>query len=140
MQADITFDTADLERVLRRYEMKAKNLPMDLVGQMLVNAAEEMFETEGAAGSKGTWQPLSEQTILRRPNRAGGQLLQDTGQTANIQVIGVSGHSVAVGSPTAWSGWHLTGTQHMPERDFFAFRFDRLLDDIGDLLLQEVQR
>lgn len=136
-EVDVDIDTRELRQALRRYEDKTRNLPMDLVGQMLVNAADEMFETEGAAGSKGAWTPLAETTLKRHPRRRGGMILQDTGATAQVQVDEVSQFSVTIISPTGYSGFHIDGTRYMPERDFYAFRFDKVLDDIGDEVLEE---
>lgn len=137
---EVRFDMSGLNQALHRYENKTKNLPMDLLGQLLVNEADEMFETQGASGADGVWQPMSPTTIARNPRRAGGQLLQATGATANIQVDEVSGFSVQIVSPTGYSGFHIDGTENMPQRDFFAFRFSSVLDNLGDLALQEYQR
>ncbi len=136
----VEVDVSDLVRALRRYENKIQNLPMDVLGQILVNEADEIFQTEGASGSDGKWEALMDSTIARSPRRDGGQILQDTGATATVQVTEVSGFSVSIGSTTAYGGFHITGTQHMPKRDFFAFNFADVLDQIGDATLQEFQR
>ena len=139
--ADVVhFDMSGLHRAIRRYETKTKNIPMDLLGTLMVNAADEMFETEGASGSDGVWEPMSPATVVRNPRRAGGQLLQAIGATANIQVDEVSGFSVTIASEADYSGFHISGTDAMPKRDFFAFQFAKVLDDMGDLALQEYQR
>lgn len=137
MDVKVDVDTSALERSIRRFEGRVKNLPMDVVGQLLVNAAEEMFETEGAAGTDGAWRPLMETTIRRHPRRAGGQILQDTGATANIQIGEVSAFDVTIVSPTGYAGFHLDGTEYMVKRDFFAFNYASVLDEVGDELLQE---
>lgn len=137
---EVKFDVTQLTRAVRRYEQRTKNLPMDLMGQLLINATEEMFETEGAAGEQGAWRPLQESTLKRNPRRAGGRILQATGATANIQVKEVSEYSVTIESPTDYAAWHLDGTDVMPARDFFAFRFGKVLEAMGDLALQEYAR
>lgn len=139
-EVKVEFDTRELNQAIRRYENKSKNLPMDVVGQLMVNEAEGMFQTQGAAGSEGPWQSFNPNTILRDPKRAGGMLLQKTGATANIQVESVSEFSVSVISPTGYSGFHIEGNADLPERDFFAYKFSSFLDSMGDLVLQEYQR
>lgn len=136
-EVNVQVDVSDLNRAIHRYEDRTKNLPMDLVGQMLVNAADEMFDTEGAAGTDGPWTPLAESTLKRYPRRVGGQILQDTGATAAVQVDEIQEFSVTITSPTGWSGFHIDGTRYMPKRDFFAFDFGKVLDDVGDEVLQE---
>ncbi len=139
-EVNVVFDMSGLNRAVRRYERKTKNLPMDLMGQLLANETDEMFQTEGAAGTEGKWAPLLESTIRRHPRRAGGQILQATGATANIQVEEVSNWAVTVGSPTGYSGFLADGTKNMEARDFFALNFPEVLDAMGDLALQEFQR
>lgn len=139
-EIEVRFDMTDLKRALLRYENKTKNLPMDLMGQLLVNESDKLFETQGAAGSDGVWDPLMSSTIARNPRRSGGSILQATGATANIQVNEVSEFSVEIASPTGYSGFHIDGTENMVKRDFFAFQFSRVLDAMGDLALQEYQR
>lgn len=140
MEVDVRVDTSQLESRIRRFQARTKNLPMDLIGQLFVNESEEMFETEGASGEDGPWAPLAESTIARQPRRAGGLILQDTGVTANVQVMEVGEFSVTIGSPSEWSGFHIDGTADMPQRDFFAFRFSKVLDEAGDLVLQGYAR
>ena len=137
---EVRFDMTGMRQAIRRYETKTQNIPMDLMGQLMVSEADNMFETEGAAGSEGAWAPLMPSTIARSPRRAGGKILQDTGATANIQVGEISGFSVTVLSPTGYSGFLAGGTENMVRRDFFAFTFSNVLDAMGDLVLQEFQR
>jgi len=137
---EVKFETVKLSRILHRYKARNKNLPMDLVGQLIVNDVEEAFETQGGSTTDGGWDPLADSTIMRTPARAGGRILQRSGAMAAIQVTKVSGFRVTVASPVEYSKFHLEGTKHMPKRDFFALNFPNLLDSIGDLLLQEFQR
>ncbi len=137
---EVIFDMSGMNRALRRYERKIQNLPMDLLGQLIVNATDEMFQTEGAAGTEGKWTPLQASTIKRHPRRAGGQILQATGATANIQIDEASNFTLKFSSPTGYSGYLTGGTEHMVARDFFALNFASVLDAAGDLALQEFQR
>lgn len=136
----VDFNMEQLTRTLRRFQTKTTNQPMDLLGQLVVNAVDEMFETEGEAGTDGGWDPLKDSTIMRSPRRSGGSILQDTGAMAAVQVTEVSGFSVTVGSAAAYSRFHLEGTKTMVKRDFFALNFPKLLDAMADLALQEYQR
>lgn len=136
-EIEVKFDVTDLGRQIRRFEDKTRNLPMDLVGTMLLGAVEEMFETEGAAGTQGAWRPFETTTLQRHPRRIGGMLLQDTGATANVQIKEVAGHSVSLESPPDYAGWHLIGTGNMVQRDFFAIKFGKLFEAVGDELMQE---
>ncbi len=137
---EVVFDMSELNRAIRRYENKTKNLPLDLLGQLVLNETDEMFQTEGAVGSEGGWSPLKPSTIVRNPRRAGGQILQATGATANIQIDEASNYTLKFSSPTGYSGFHTEGTEHMVSRDFFALNFPKVLDAMGDLALQEYQR
>jgi len=135
---EVTVDTSDLEAELqRRFGDKVKNLPMHTYSGLLIGAVDEMFETSGAAGSEGEWEPLSMATLQRRPNRAGGQLLIDSGAMAAVQVFSVDADSVTIGSQTAYSGFHVDGTQNMARRDFFALNFPKVLDELADMMLQD---
>lgn len=137
---DVEFDVSDVLRATNRYGARNKNLPMDQLGQLLSSEADDVFQSQGASGSKGAWQPMSPNTVKRHPRRAGGMLLQDTGRTANIQIGSFDQNSVTVFSPTSQATFHLSGTEFMPERDFFALRFPEVLDALGDVVLQEFQR
>ncbi len=139
-EIEITLDVTSLNRALRRYQVKTQNLPMDSFANLLLQEAEEMFASEGASGAEGAWRPLSPVTFKRNPRRIGGMILQATGATANIQVKEIAAFSVTVESPTAYAHFHLSGTDAMPRRDFFAFKFPKLLDAMADLVLQEYQR
>lgn len=136
----VHFDTKEIQKALRRYENKIENLPMDVLGQLLITATDDMFQSEGGKGTDGIWSPLAESTIARRPNRAGGQLLQDTGAMAAVQISEIQELSVEIAAAPAYSKFHLDGTTRMPKRDFFALNFDEVLDELGDATLEEMGR
>lgn len=138
-------DVVDFRRVLHRFEERNKNLPMTQLAEAFVGAVDDMFESEGASGTEGKWQPMAQATVDRHPRRAGGRLLQDTGATANIQIKGPKGGSqgtkasgFTLVSPTAYSRYLVDGTEHMPARDFFALRFNDVMDEFADDVLQEL--
>ena len=138
-EVNVEFDVTDVLRAVNRLGTQSKNIPMDVLGQLLVSEADDVFQSQGATGSDGQWEPMSPATVKRWPRRAGGMLLQATGATAALQVE-VAGDSVTVFSPTAQAKHHISGTENMPKRDFFALRFDAVLEALGDLVLQEFQR
>lgn len=132
------FDVSALVRELDGYEQRLKNLPLDVFGMLLVAKVDEMFQSEGAAGSEGPWEPLSPATLKRHPHRRGGLLLQDTGATAAGVHSDERGMDVFLIASTAQSRFILDGTEHMPARDFFALNFPRVLDELGELVLEEL--
>ncbi len=137
---DVEFDVSELQRALRRYQTRNRNLPMDAFANLLINEVEDVFETKGGSGTAGSWEPFRPSTLERHPRRVGGMILQDTGATANIQVMRVEPQAVEIGSPTVQAPFFLSGTRNMVKRDFFALNFPKVLAELGDLVLQEFQR
>lgn len=125
---------------LERMGGNAKTLNMDHFAALMVGAIDDTFQSEGAKGTDGPWEPFAEETLRRHPRRIGGLLLQDTGATANVQVREAGELKVVIASPTDYSQWHIVGTANMPRRDFFALHFDDLLEELGNLALMELQR
>lgn len=135
----IELDVSDLIDVIDVYEMRLKNLPMDLYAQMLLSKVDEMFQTQGASGTEGVWQPLSESTLRRHPRRRGGMVLQDTGAMAAGNMAETREFDIQINNAKAYARWHLGGTDRMVQRDFFAINYAQALDEIGDLVVQELQ-
>lgn len=135
----IELDVSDLIEDLQGYEDRLKNLPLDLYGMMMISKVDEMFQSEGASGTDGPWEPLSPSTIKRHPRRAGGMLLQDTGAMAASNFTSERGFDLTLYNTSGQSRWHLGGTEHMPKRDFFAINFAELLDEMGENAIQELQ-
>lgn len=136
----VRFDVEPLVQQLERMGANAYTLPMDAFAQLVLNDIEEMFETQGAAGTDGEWDPLTAATLKRHPRRIGGMLLQDTGATANMQIRDVHEMGFTYFSPTSYSKFHITGTEHMVKRDFFALNFSDLFDRMGELALEEIRK
>lgn len=134
----ITVDMRELQLVLKRTSQRSKNLPMKLYATQFLSEVDDVIQSEGAAGTKGKWEPFADSTLERHPRRVGGSLLQDTGALAAIQVKQITGTSFVLESNPHYAKYHLTGTEHMPERDFFAVNFQKALDDMGDEVLQEL--
>lgn len=138
-EVDIQLNIDELIARLRRMEANSMTLPMESFAALVLGEVDDMFKTQGASGADGTWAPFSPETLKRHPRRVGGMLLQDTGATANIQVGSFDEQSFVVRSPTAYARFHITGTRHMPKRNFFALNFPELLDQMSELVMQELK-
>lgn len=137
-EGTVEVDVRDLLRSLDDYEARVKNLPMDVYAMLLVSKVDEMFQTEGASGTDGPWQPLSASTLRRHPRRRGGQLLQDSGATAASVGAEEQGHVISLYAGTAQTRFHIQGTEFMPRRDFFALNFPLVLEELASLVAQEL--
>lgn len=131
----VEFRTEKLDATIMAMSRRSQNLPMDLMGQLISDAIDDVIQTEGKAGTQGAWDPFAESTLR---TRAGGKLLQDTGRLANIQVEETGDYEVFVGSPAPYAHHHLVKSQFSPERDFLAIDFDDVLDEVADFATSEV--
>ena len=138
MSVDVRFDTEALQARIRAYGTRDKNIPMALVGEMISSAVDDVIQSEGLAGTKGAWDPFLASTLQRHPRRIGGKLLQDTGVLANMQSR-PRAREVKVESPAPYAGWHAEGTRAIPERDFLAIDFNKVLEDIAEVILMEME-
>jgi phage gpG-like protein len=138
---DIKVDTSDVSKKLRRLSLRARNIDMPSVAEALSTAIDDVITSQGKKGRQRGWKPFSPTTLKWRPNRIGGQLLQDTGLLAAMETR-IEGYTVIASSPAPYAKYHQTGTKRgkrpMPRRDPFAIVWGRLLDDIADMLLVEV--
>lgn len=134
---EVEVDATDLVEFFDERMEIVKNLPMELYAQLFLTKVDEMFETQGAAGTDGPWPALSEETLRRHPRRQGGMILQDTGATAAGVNASIEGENMQFYSATAYGRHHLGGTSKMPKRDFFAINYSAFLDEIGELVVQE---
>jgi phage gpG-like protein len=137
---DIRLDVDELVARLNRMEAASMNLPMDAFATITLGYVEEMFQTQGAVGTQGEWDPLLLSTLQRHPRRVGGMILQDTGAMANVQVMDVQEQSFVVKSPKDYARWHIRGTRHMARRDFFALNFTDLLNEMSDFVFEEIRK
>jgi len=135
---EVRLDVDELILHLQRFDANSRTLPMDAFAALVIGEVDLVIESEGAEGTDGRWEPFSEETLRRHPRRVGGMLLQDTGATAVIQVKEVSEQTVVIASPTEYAEHHLQGTRNMPKRDFFALNFPRVLEELGEIALEEI--
>lgn len=135
--SEVELDVSDLLEELDGYEEVLKNLPMEVYGMMLVSKVDEMFQTQGGAGTDGVWEPLRASTLRRHPRRKGGQILQDTGATAAGIYAEEVGFTMQLMASTKQSRYLLSGTENMVKRDFFALNFSKVLEELGEMVVQE---
>lgn len=132
------FTTTSLEDVLIAYVRRTESLPLDIITEGLVTAIDDVIQSEGY----GEWPDLAPSTLRRHPRRRGGQLLQDTGQLANIQHMpGSPGPDfVEVGSPAPYAIYHTSKQKRsvIPLRDFLDIDMTTVLDGIGDDIMKEL--
>ena len=136
----VRIDTDELVAKLDRMGANSKNLPLDAFAALAIAEVDDVIQSEGVKGTDGQWDPLSSETLRRWPRRRGGKLLQDTGALANIQVAKVEEQSFTLASPKDYAKFHVTGTRNMPKRDFFALDFASLMEQFGELALEEIKR
>jgi phage gpG-like protein len=118
---------------------------LPVLGEIIQTAVEEVIQTEGAAGTDGPWEPFSPTTLKLNPKRRGGQLLQDTGLLARLQIRrGMDW--VEVRSPAPYAGFHVTGVRQngipnlgpVPARNFLAIDLGRILERAAEAVAAEI--
>lgn len=136
---DITIDTSEIERVFRSMGSRAARPPMNLVAEELKVAVDDVLQAQGAIGGGKQWDGFRPSTLRRNPRRQGGMLLQRTGLLANFQTR--HGTNFAeIRSPASYAGFHITGTRNMAQRDFFAIDWDKTLELMGNVVLDDIDR
>jgi hypothetical protein len=131
-QKIVHIDVSDVIRLLEDIGHEVETYPMDLIAAGLVGAVDDVITTEGS----GSWEPLSPSTLRRRPRRAGGSLLQDRGFLADIMTAHGPDWAEAASLAT-YAGFHVTGTKHMPARDWTDIDLETVLDEFTDQIMEE---
>lgn len=141
MTADIEvkFDVSDIAKTMKQYQNRVKNVQMSTVAEILQTAVDDLIQAEGVGGTQGKWKGFAASTLKSKPKRKGGSLLQDGGDLADMQPKEGDWWAGVV-SPAEYAGWHITGTANMPVRDFFALNFDKVLEEIGESIIEEIER
>jgi len=129
----IELDVTGVQNAIKSIGYRVKGFPMSVIAVRLLTEVSDLIESEGG----GEWEPLSPNTLKRRPRRIGGKLLQDRGILANMQPSSGSNWAQAT-SPATYGGYHVTGTKWMPKRDFTGINLSRFLEMAADDILQEV--
>jgi phage gpG-like protein len=127
----------DLRELIKHADASRRNLRTlsevtPTLASILVSAIEDVFEAEGPG-----WAKLDPKTIKRRRSPA-VKILQDTGVLAT-SIHPQHGVDFAEASAGATYGvYHVTGTKHMPKRDFTAIDWDETLEDITAIILEHL--
>ena len=130
-QVVVKVDMTDFVRELEDVAHDVETFPMELVAEGLVGAIDDQIDSEG----RGEWKPLSPNTIRRRPRRRFGTLLQDRGLLANVQPThGTDWAEVA--SPAPYAGFHITGTEFMPARDWTDIDLDDVMEGFTEQIME----
>lgn len=131
----VDVDMSDVKAILGDLERRVCAFPMHLIAEGLSGAIEDEIYSE----ADGTWEPLSPATLKRRPRRIGGMLLQDRGLLANIQVAEGPDWAEAA-SPAPYAGFHITGTENMPARDWTDINMESVLEQFAEDVLEYAVR
>jgi phage gpG-like protein len=127
----------DLRELMKHADAKRRRLltlgkVTPTIASLLVSAVEDVFEAEGPG-----WDKLDPKTIKQRRSPA-VKILQDTGVLAT-SIHPEHGHDFGAATAGASYGiFHVTGTKHMPKRDFTAIDWDETLEDIVAIILDHL--
>ena len=123
---------SDLNKVLVELAGKGnaidKGLPV--VAEMLLGAVHDVFEAEGPG-----WEPLADVTKAARRGTS-YKILQDTGLLVGSLEPSYGSTYAEVVDGTTYGHYHVTGTKHMPQRDWTNLGpFEEpLLDEVAEFL------
>jgi phage gpG-like protein len=121
VRVDLNGTTSQLNRLLK--EVENLDVPFRKSGVYLERSIGKRFRAGG--GSHGMWKPISPATILRHPHRAGGKVLNDTGQLKKSVTTGatkrITGKRMyfSMGSAVKYAAAHNFGHKQIPQREFF---------------------
>lgn len=129
----IEFNTRDLEDELMRIARRAQH-QRDInfqISEVMLFMVEDKFDKEGPG-----WEPLAPATILRR--RGGTRILQDSGLLASSMTPFADDERADVYTNVGYAGFHLDGTDNMPQRDFFDIDMERLLEIAAGMIMESI--
>jgi hypothetical protein len=116
-----------IEQMGGAFERPAE-LARPAVEEWIAETEREQFDTEGAAGASGPWEPLAAKTVrLKFAEGYSPRILERTGATrAALTSLGSIGELLEVAGDTitfrlpAPASYHQRGTGTMPAREVFA--------------------
>lgn len=110
---DITFNYQQVQRTLDNLIKRVENTGpvMREVADVLADASERAFRDEADPVTGALWDPLSAVTIALRPQRAGGQILQDSGIMAASIVTDYGENFAAIGTNHPAAPTHFFGAR-----------------------------
>lgn len=133
MSVQVTFDMKELNDELKRMGGQAahqRDVNMQ-VAHILHAMVDDKFDAQGPG-----WKPLEQTTLKRR--RGGSRVLQDTGHLANSMTPEAGDDFAAVFTNVDYATFHITGTKHMPKRDFLDIDMDKVFDQAVELILESI--
>lgn len=132
---NVTIDFSTLEELVKGYEDRGGKLKdkMPTVKNILVDAIEEEFETEG----RGRWKKS------QRAEDEGGKTLQDSGNmVTSVGSDSTYGDDFALaGTDVPYAEYHVSDEPRtiIPLRDFLDIDMDQAMDEIESLFLDELE-
>jgi len=141
----VRVNAADLERRLRELGQRAKAINIEgIVAEDIVSKIDDLVDSEG----NGTWPGFSPVTLKLHPRRAGGMLLQRTGQLLRLQKMTYPGYA-EVSSPAPYAAYQQEGTRRLrgwvrsddhgiPPRDFMAIDIEDTLEGVCKLVTKDL--
>lgn len=128
---EVTLNWSELDHVLSELYAHGANLNdlRPVIGEILVTAIDEVFDTEG----NGKWKKS------QRAELQGGKTLQDTGILAgSISTEYPENGTVAAGTDVPYGIFHLEGTKKMEVRDFLDIDWEGVSEEVSEFLVGEV--
>lgn len=137
----VEIDVSELDRMLIGVRARIENADGAAVAEILIEGIDRVLQSEGSWGSGESWDPLSPAYLKARPERRGGQMLQDTELLMGIQPRVGSGWAEGW-SPAEYAVYHASPEPRsvMPLRDFLAVDEDWLAEEVGNMLLDDAER
>ncbi len=131
----------DIEQALLELQDRASDLrPVGLDTALLIQAdVDERFErspsttTGGAIFGGGSWEPLTEDYLKRRPERAFGQLLRDTSDLLGSFTVGGEGNLTEIDRTSVEFGSTLPKARGLQDKRPMIFPHDELVESIERL-------
>lgn len=138
MANEVVFDASQLTKIfdelLERGEHVAENV-LPIIGEILVSAVQQQFETEGG----GKWEPLADSTLeSRRLRGRGAKILQDSGIFAGSIMPSVTADHAEAYTNVPYAIFHTSDEPRtlIPYRNPFEIDEEAALDQMVQLVLK----
>lgn len=143
-QARPVIEYSELQHAVRLYEERGSRAITELMpafAEALVGEVLEVFETEGY----GSWDPYWwEREAKPKPSgrrwQGDPKLLQDTGNLVGSITPDWDDTTVEAFTNVRYAKFHVTGTRHMPERNFMAINVEAYEKDVAEMILLRIDR
>jgi phage gpG-like protein len=140
-KAEISYST--LQHVIGVVQRRGSRVMAELapaIAESLVAAVQEQFETQGDGKWPGYWWEDDGKKPTGRRWQGSPQLLKDTGNLAASITPAWEDDVAEAYTNVPYAKFHVTGTKHMPKRDFFDFDREAFEGDIADMILLRLDR